>query len=559
VRVLTAQPDSDARLERLVLRADLVWARLVDVYDKHPVAFVVAVSGLALLVRLAATPFGMPLDIDAFGYTLKAIEIARGDFTPIRTHAIGWSLLLAPIPWLAPDASVMMVSNIVRVVTSVVNALTVVPFAILARETLPPRAQPLALAFYPFAVVLLRFAIRGRVEPVFTLTLLGATAGVLVGRRSRAALVVGGVSAGLACWVHPTGVAVVVLAMVLAAATAGRGRRVAAVVLVFASAAIVAAPPAVQRTQAFGNPMGYGFNNRFFVESGDDLWSNSISPPSFREYLTTLSPARVFDRLVVQGAGALLWDYVTYVVHIAVAPFVAYGAWRALREPGLRPIVLSLGLFLLSWAPVYQVYGKGRHLSPALPFALVLASAGVAALTCRRRHAGAWMLAAAVAFAAGESTAAGVQRQQALHHESGAGLVWARWVAENVRGRLALPKGYELVMLFLPDATIGGVDIHTMYAPQTGLALMRPGDFPSLDDAFSFLRRANVTHLLVDGLHHKGTCFEPLLSALAPPPFLTERYANGPAARWPVRVFEIHWERYAPGTVDLGAGTRSAN
>jgi hypothetical protein len=367
------------------------------------------------------------------------------------------------------------------------------------------------------------------------------------------------VSAGLACWVHPTGVAVAGLALLLAAATAGRGRRLAAVAVVFASAAIVATPPAVQRAQAFGNPMDYGFNNRFFVETGDDLWSNSISPPSFREYVTTLSAARIFDRLVVQGAGAVLRDYVIDVVHIVVVPFAAYGAWKALREPGLRPILLALGLFLLSWVPVYQVYGKGRHLSPAMPFALLLAAAGIAALTRRRRHAGAWMLAAAIVFAVGQSTAAGVQRQRALHHESGAGLVWGRWVAEHVRGRLALPKGYELVMIFLPDATVGGVDIHTMYAPRTGLTLLRPGDFPNLDDAFTWLRTANVTHLLVDGLNHKGTCYEPLLAAVTLPPFLTERYTNGPAARWPVRVFEIHWERYAPGTVGVGGRNRSAH
>ena len=121
-----------------------------------------------------------------------------------------------------------------------------------------------------------------------------------------------------------------------------------------------------------------------------------------------------------------------------------------------------------------------------------------------------------------------------------------------------MPKGYELVMTYLPDATVGGVDIHTMYAPRTGLALLRPGDFPTLDDAFSWLRKDHVTHLLVDGRYHKGTCFEPLISAVTLPPFLIERYANGREARWPVRVFEIHWDRYAPGTIDVGGGNRSA-
>src|SRR5262249_19795043 len=161
--------------------------------------------------------------------------------------------------WLAPDASVMTVSNIARVVTSALSALTIIPFAIIARETLTRRAQPLALVLYPFSVFILRFPLRARVEPVLTPTLLGSTAAALVGRRSRVALVAGGVSAGLACWVHPTGVAVAALVVVLAAATAQRGRRLAAIGLVLASAAIVAAPAAVQRALAFGSPMDYGF------------------------------------------------------------------------------------------------------------------------------------------------------------------------------------------------------------------------------------------------------------------------------------------------------------
>ena len=54
------------------------------------------------------------------------------------------------------------------------------------------------------------------------------------------------------------------------------------------------------------------------------------------------------------------------------------------------------------------------------------------------------------------------------------------------------------------------------------------------------------THLLVDGRYHKGTCFEPLMSADIVPPFLTEVYATGSDSRWPVRLFEIRWERRDP-------------
>ncbi len=152
-----------------------------------------------------------------------------------------------------------------------------------------------------------------------------------------------------------------------------------------------------------------------------------------------------------------------------------------------------------------------------------------------------------MALAAGESVASGIQRSRAMHHLSHDALEWGRWVAANVRGRLALARGDQHVMRFLPDATVSGADIYTLSAPRTGLALLRTGDFPDLEQAFAWLRAQRVTHLLVDGRHHADTCFAPLLSAPALPSFLVERYASPPGSRWPVRVVEVHWERYTPG------------
>ena len=554
-----ARPAARGRVATLVARADRAWAWLAGAYARRPATFVTAAAAVAFVVRLAATPFDVPANLDVHAYALKAREIAAGDLTPIRTHAIGWSLLLAPFVWLVRDAPMMTVLNATRIVASAVDALALLPFAVLARETLDPRARPLALAFCPFALLLVRMAVRGFSEPLLTLLFVGTVAGVLVGRRSRSALVAGACAAGLACWVHPTGVVVLAIAALLAAVTGGRGRRVAALAIVAAIATVVAAPAAIQRARAFDGPFDYGANTRFFIENRSDVWSPHVPAPGWREYLASQPTARILERFVVRGAGATLWDFATDVVHAPVAPFVAYGAWQAVRAPALRPILVALGVFLLSWMPVYELYGTGRHLSPALPLALILAAAGIEALARARRHAGVWMLAAAVAFAGGESVAAGVQRQRALQGEEIDGLVWGRWAAEHVRGRLALSKGHELVMMHVPDARIGGADIFTMSAPRTGLGLIRPGHFTTLDEAFAWMRGHGVSHLLVDALHDAGTSYAPLLSASDLPPFLVERYASAPGSRWPVRVFEIRWERYEPGRVDRAGSAAGAH
>jgi hypothetical protein len=287
--------------------------------------------------------------------------------------------------------------------------------------------------------------------------------------------------------------------------------------------------------------MSYGFNNRFFVEQRADLASGHLSSPLLSEYLATHSIVGSLGRLV-RGAGLELRDFVVHAVHVPLFPFVAYGSWLAIRSDRLRPVLLALAGFLLSWVPVYEVFGLGRHLAPAVPLGLMLAAAGIVELTRHRRHAAAWTLAFVITFVVGESTAAVIQRHRAVRSEWNAGLEWGRWVATHVRGRLVLARGDQLVMIFLSDARVGGADIYTLSAPRTGLTLLRSGDFPTIDDAFAWLRAEHVTHLLVDGRYHKGTCFEPLMSAETPPPFLAELYRSGPASRWPVRLFEIRGE-----------------
>ena len=152
--------------------------------------------------------------------------------------------------------------------------------------------------------------------------------------------------------------------------------------------------------------MSYGFNNRFFVEQRADLASGHLSPPLLSEYLATHSIVGILGRLV-RGAGLELRDFVVHAVHVPVFPFVAYGSWLAIRSDRLRPVLLALAGFLLSWVPVYEVFGHGRHLAPAVPLALMLAAAGIVELTRHRRHAAAWTLASVITFVVGESTAAG--------------------------------------------------------------------------------------------------------------------------------------------------------
>jgi hypothetical protein len=532
-------------------RADGFWRRITRAYDQRPAVFVGSLVAIGFLLRLAVTPFGAPVDLDVFAYMLKALEIDQGSWTPVRSHAIGWSVLLAPLLATVSDQSVFTVMNLTRVAGALVGSLIVVPFAVLVRETLDRRAQTLALVLCPVALLLVRVSVRAFAEPALTFVLVGGTAAAVAARRKAGAWVAAGILAGAGFWFHPTGLLNIAIVPSILFRALEPGRRLRYTGAAIALALVVAAPAGIQRARAFGSPFDFSFNNRFFAANDLEMWTPHVSTPSLGEYVATRPAVEIVNRLLVRGLGAELRTFSLDVLHLALVPLVLYGCWLARRDERLRPQVLALGLFLAAWVPIHDLYGNGRHLSVALPFALALSGAAVTRLSRLSKHADAWALAVAMVFWAGESAAAAVQRQLVLTGQSQDGLEWGRWTAEHVRGRLAISEGQELTMMFLPDAVIGGVDIFSMYAPQTGLTLVRPGEFPTIAEAFAWMKGAGVSHVVVDGMDAATKYFGPLVRG-DPPPFLTEEYASPRGSRWPVRIFRVNWDRYGKAPRDSG-------
>jgi hypothetical protein len=511
---------------------------LIRARRAHPSLFLVACVLLAFVVRLAATPFDAPLNLDAFAYLLKATEIARGFFTPIGTHAIGWSLLLAPFVALVPHAPVMTQMNLARVVACAIGALGLVPLSAIVRETVDETTGAVAMVAYLFALQLVDVSVRAWSEPLHTLLLLTAVAGALVSRTRPAAGAAGAAAAGAAYWVHPTGLIVPVIALVIVGMRARRGTRLRSLAGCAAIAIVVAAPAGYQRARAFGSPLSFGQNNRLFADSSEDMWSEHLPIPTLRDYVARHTPGDIAYRLVLQGFANEIKDLGTYSLTLPVVPFALYGVWVALRRPGLRPVVGALGVFYAAWALPYYVLGTARHLAPALPLALIVAATGLVTLASHWSRPTIWITGALCLLAIGHSAAAGVQRHQQLHDRNRSGLEWGRWIATHVRGRVAIVEGQELVMMHVPDATVGGVDINTMYGPETGLSLIRPGHFPTLEAAVAWMRSAGATHVVIDYQYTFPPYFDRLRDA-PPPSYLMERYATGPGSAWPVRVYEF--------------------
>jgi hypothetical protein len=518
----------------------VVLERLARVYRERPAQLLAGCTMLAFALRVACAPFGAPLNLDAFAYLLKAREIVDGLWVPIRTHAIGWSVFLAPAIWFGDRWPTPAQIALVRIVASAVGALTLVPVYLIAR-TVDDVTGTIAIVLCVFAIQSIHVAVRGLSEPLHTLLLVSAVAVALDAGTRTTAAIVAGICSGLAAAVHPTGLLVAVLALGVIAGNTGRRLRGAAIMT--AAAIAVAAPAAVQRQQAFGTPLSYGENNRLFADSPADMWNPHQPVQTAAGFVRNHTASAMLRWLIVDGLFAELRDLAQKGLTLPVVPFAIWGAWIAIGFRGGRLLLTAAALFLGAWILPYPVLGASRHLAPVLPMLLVVVSLGLARL--QRAGHRRWATALVVVFAVGHTTAAFVERYQLLHDETVDGREWGAWVASHVRGRLAVIEGQELIMMHLPDARIGGADITTIYAPHSGLSLVRPGSFATLDGAMRWLRDQGTTHVLVDYRNPSPSYFEALRSSR--PAFLDDVYASPDGSQWPVRIYRIDWDRTTLG------------
>jgi hypothetical protein len=519
---------------------------LVDRALRHPARCVSAAVLVSLLVRLAFTPFGLVLVSDAYAYVVKALEIARGDLTPMRSHAIGWPLAMAPA-WLAlPDMAMTARMDVARALSCVLGAATVVPVYGLARALLGAPRALLVVALFTFSPVLVRSAGSAMTEPLFTLLFVVALWAALDAGRPGVSPLLAPAVAGLSFWVRKDGlfIAAVVLAVLWLrwrAISPRPARLMAAAALAFV---VVAAPPAWQRYRTFGSPTDFGANNKYFVDEREHVWSSNVPTPGFLEYVRTHGAGDLVDKLVWHGFLKATRQVVLYAIGLPLLPFFAWGLAVERRNPAFVAVPVSLTVWLVGLTPVTQFYDSARHVYPILPLLLVPTAAGVVDLARRSRSPHLWGGGLLAVYAAVSLGASAYNRGVALQSPDRDGPEWGRFVATHVKGKVALVEEASFVMMHLPDASVAGVGLMDLYAPRSGLSTVRPGSFARLSEAMTWMRSEGVTHLVVDELNVERRPYLKEIDPGAPPPYLELLYSNFESgSRWKVRVYAIRWER----------------
>lgn len=534
---------------------------LFDWVRRRPIAAAVAAFFVALLVRYTIAfgiwhLIGFPFQrYDPYIYTLKGLEIASGDFSPIRTHAIGWPLALGALFSFVRASSIFENLALSSLFAVFLNAACVLPFLYLAWKVAPTaRAATIAAGFFIFAfnLILPENDSIAMSEPLFLLLFLSSLAFLHAARQRPVFLNASAAAAAAAYWVRPNGI--LLLPIILAIYCLWSGNRAQTYARMVAAALLFAAlslPFLYQRQSYFGSAFDYRENSRFFAETYTDAWGAAIAPQSFGMYLSTRTPEDLFRKFGIGGIGLVAVAFFVYLLpHIAGMAFQASAPDTDRRR--LWPLWIACGIWAVGLIPVFHIYYNPRHILPLIPPMLIVSAIGFDALIGTRPRgnglAGAVVAMQALSLIIYAAVYIFVSQDKYVAMRDG--FAWARELAPRLTGTVAMGNGSDILMMMRPDTRIGGRGMMDMVASASRAAVVYPGKFNSLPELMPWLEESGVSHIVLDDMVKRQFLFAPdkylsIYTGTDFPYYLREEYSNYDTnSQWKVRSFRIDWNAY---------------
>lgn len=346
--------------------------------------------------------------------------------------------------------------------------------------------------------------------------------------------------AGLAYYVRPNGILVLAALAVIYLAAGWKNLRKLAVPLLigFMIFWATAAPFLIQRYEAFGSPFTYGENDKFWVDNYAQVWSSNLKAPTAMDYFRSHSPKEIFDRYIVYGAGRLAYDLFRPKDLPFLLFFILIGAGLNVFKKEYWPLYLSLLVFGGGLTLVYYIFYAARYVWPLFPIIIIFMAAGVYEIIKDHRYKEILLAVFLVCYILLSAIAIDKAMEPTLTMPD-----WAVWAAENLKGKISVMEGGDLIIMNLPDATTAGVGQKDLYAPQSGLAVFKPGYFIDLPQAMAYFKTTGVTHILYDGQHLSMHWY--LRELPDHQSWFKEIYSNASSSDpWKVEIYQIEWDKY---------------
>jgi 4-amino-4-deoxy-L-arabinose transferase-like glycosyltransferase len=500
--------------------------KILEYVDAHELLVLVLLFAASLTITLLLAPFNQILREDALAYLIKAREIASGNFIPILTHAMGWPIMLS----LFVKNTLFNGMTTSRIISSIIGSASIIPLFLISKKLLGRRMALLASLLFVFEPILITSAYSGLTEPLFALLLLFALYFLQKSEEKGIYAAVASFFAALSYFVRLNGIFVLLAIMAFMLIKKKTRKYIPAALLIFV---LVNAPNMYLRWKYFGSPFNYGANSVYTVDTIDELWYSSDSKSIF-EYISGAKLSEMFSRFVIFGFVKSCYMYLFQGNSIILVPFIILGMFFSLRKKEFLPFFIILAAWIICLSPIAKAYlGDGRLFYPLIPLGLIFA---VSALKKINSQALIFALILSMLLFSGNYILQEKLRSNYSIVEDG--MKWGAWASENIKGKIAIIEGGDLIMIN-KDVNVGGTSIMDLFSED--LSVTRPKYYSK--ETWNVLNNEGVTHIAVDELNYNRN---PLFSEIHknPPAFLEKEYDNhNSESKWKITIYWINWEK----------------
>lgn len=498
---------------------------------------------LSFAIRFYITNFDIILRKDAYVYLMKALEISQGNFTPVESQAIGLPLFTAPIFYFFGSESIFQNMALAQLISVIIGSAMIFPLFLLVKElTSKKTVHLLVLSLFTFCSPLIQSSPSFLTESLFGLLFLFSIYFFIRSIHGLCHTIPAFFFAALAYYVRPNGIfifAILVFSFLLIhyKTLKQNYKYLLYGVIVFW---VVSAPFLYQRADLFGSPFTYGENDKYFVNSYDMVWADNIEVPSLFDFIREYGLRGIIRKFIINGFMQVFFDFSRILITPILSIFFLYGFSKNIFCKKYIPLYISIIIFIAGSSVVYDVYTTVRYILVLAPFILLFVAMGLFDIFKHKSYSHIILVSFLVLFIFFSYTQYGKTYGSSITYMPS----WATWAAQNIQGKIVIRDGGDLILMNIPDATVGETDQATFSAPETGLTTVRPGYFNNLQSAIPYLKNNDITHVAIES---RGTeKRRPYLMQVTEPEYkdlFKEVYSNEDSDDpWKMKFYEIQWD-----------------
>lgn len=530
--------------EKILDSFELKLNKAFDYIENHLSSTLVVLFILSLAIRLSLTPHDMVLRKDAYIYLVKSLEITKGNFVPILTRAIGWPLFMSPLFYLFGNTSIFQNMSYARIISDFVGSLSIFPLAYIGKKLLDKKSQIFLLILFAFSSHLVISSTSAMSEPLFTFLLLVSVCFIIKAKENQNYILMASLFGAFAYYVRFNGIFALLIILVSFFLLRKQipkfsYKYIIYIIVIFF---VVSAPVLYQRYTYFDSPVFYGENSKYFVDTYQQVWSANVPVPSLMDYLSTHTFTDYFNKFVIRGFFKVIFDYVYFTISPLLLFFFLYGVVRHFNDEKFVPLTVVFLVWVIGFTPAYHIFGTSRHLYSTIPFILIFSTVAINEIFKNNKYRNILLSLFLIVFIL-FSLKTSIDYRYGLPQSSVQdGLEWGEWTAQNIKGKIAIINGNDLIMMHLPGTLVSGIGQSGLYvAPGSNLSVVRPGYFENLSSAMEWFKETGVTHLALDDENIDGRPYlKEIYSEEEIPSYLTEVYSNyNTDSKWKMRIYYI--------------------